>query len=98
MITTQNGFTYRADDYNETMNGSTTSLSGSNFSLNGIVTTLTDIDAFKFTLNNNSNILLNVVPFNIGSNYIGANLDVKVELYNSTGALLKTYDPADIMS
>ena len=98
IITTQNGFTYRADDYNETMNGSTTSLSGSNFSLNGIVTTPTDIDAFKFTLNNNSNILLNVVPFNIGSNYIGANLDVKVELYNSTGALLKTYDPADIMS
>jgi hypothetical protein len=95
---TDNGFGYRTDDYNDNMNGSTTQLSGGNFSLNGIITTPTDVDAFKFVLNNNSNIILNVVPFNIGSNYIGANLDAKVELYNSSGTLLKTYDPSDIMA
>jgi hypothetical protein len=65
----------------------------SNFSLSGIVTTANDVDAIKFSLANNSNVLLNIIPYNIGANYVGANLDVKAELYNSTGTLIKTYDP-----
>jgi hypothetical protein len=98
LITNGNGFTYRTDDYNDNMNGSTTPLNGNSFSLSGVITTSTDVDAFKFTLNSNSNILLNVIPYNIALNYVGANLDIKVELYNSSGALLRSYNPADIMA
>ncbi|MBP6431919.1 MAG: zinc-dependent metalloprotease [Ferruginibacter sp.] len=98
ITSSQNGLGYRTDDYNEAMNGSTTQLSGNSFSINGIITTPTDVDAFKFTLANNSNIILNIVPFNIGSNYVGANLDTKVELYNSSGTVIRTYNPTDIMA
>jgi len=55
IITTQNGFGYRADDYDETLNGTTVALPGNSFNINGIITTNTDKDAIKFTLNTNSN-------------------------------------------
>ena len=93
IIATQNGFTFRPDDYTEILNGSTYTLPVSNFNINGIITTNTDKDAFKFTLAQNSNFHLTAIPFNVGSNYIGANLDIKLELYNSAATLIRTYDP-----
>ena len=97
IIATQNGFGYRVDDYSETLNASAFTLPASNFTVNGIITTTTDKDAFKFTLTRNSNIHLTAIPFNVGGNYIGANLDIKLELYNSSGTLIKSYDPAATM-
>jgi len=94
IIATQNGFSYRADDYTETLNGSTYTLPVTNFNLNGVISTSTDRDAFRITLTQNSNFHLSAVPFNVGSNYIGANLDIKIELYNSAAGLIRTYDPA----
>ncbi len=98
IITTQNGFTYRPDDYAETLNASTYTLPTTNFSVNGIITTNTDKDAFKFTLTQNSTFHLSAIPNNVGSNYIGANLDIKIELFNSAATLISTYDPAGVMS
>lgn len=98
IITTQNGFGYRPDDYAETLNASTYTLPATNFNVNGIITTNTDKDAFRIVLAHNSNFHLTAIPFNVGSNYIGANLDIKIELYNSGGTLLRTYDPATTMS
>ena len=98
IITTQNGFGYRADDYSETMNVSTTSLTPGNFTKDGIISTNTDNDAFKLTIAQNSSFHFTAVPYNVGSNYIGANLDIKLELYNAGGILINTYDPADILS
>jgi hypothetical protein len=98
MITTQNGFGYRADDYGETLNASTTTLPPGNFVTDGIISTNTDKDAFKFIIAQNSSFHLAAVPFNVGSNYIGANLDIKIELYKANGNLINTYDPADFMS
>ena len=97
IITTQNGFGYRTDDYAETMNGSTTLLGPGNFSTDGIITTNTDKDAFKFSVNQNSNFHLTATPFNVGANNSGANLDIKMELYNNAGTLINTYDPVNSM-
>lgn len=98
IIATENGFTYRADDYAETLDAGTYALTGLNYNISGIINTNTDKDAFKFTLTQNLNFHLTAIPFNVGANYIGANLDVKLELYNSSAALIRTYDPAAMMS
>ena len=97
IITTQNGFGYRPDDFGETMDASTYTLPSGNFSVNGIITTNSDVDAFRFIIAQNSNFHLTAIPFNVGSNYIGADLDIKLQLFNSAGALLETYDPAQTM-
>jgi hypothetical protein len=97
IITSQNGFTYRPDDYSETLTAGTHSLGGNSFNIDGIITTSHDKDAFKYTLLQSSNFHLDVIPFNIGGNYIAANLDTKLLLYNGT-SLINTYDPAITMS
>ncbi len=98
VITSQNGFGYRADDYTETMDAGTTVLAAGNFIKEGIITTTTDKDAFKFIKTQNGNFHLTAVPFNVGVNYIGANLDIKIQLYNNGGDLINTYDPSATMS
>jgi hypothetical protein len=97
-ITTQNGFDYRVDDYTETFNGSTTAFPGNNFNVNGVITVNTDKDAFKFTLNSNSNLHLTASPFSVAANASGADLDIAFELYNSSATLIRTYDPLTSLS
>ncbi len=97
IITSINGFTYRTDDYTETMDGGSFSLGGTSFSVDGIITTNTDKDAFKYVVSQTVNFHLDAIPFNIGANYIGANLDMKIKLYNGT-TLIQTYDPPTTMS
>ncbi len=98
IIATQNGFGYRPDDYTETLNASTYILSSSNLSVTGIIGANADKDAFKFTLSQNSNFHLTAIPFNVAANYIGADLDIKLELYNASATLIRTYDPQETMS
>ena len=97
ILATQNGFTYRTDDFGQTMDAGTYTLPSANFSVNGIITTNDDVDAFKFNVAQNSNLHLTAIPFNVSSNWIGANLDIKLELYNSLGTLIATYDPPATM-
>ncbi|MEI9957012.1 MAG: T9SS type A sorting domain-containing protein [Ferruginibacter sp.] len=98
IITSQNGFGYRPDDYTETLNASTTALPAGNFTMPGLISTNTDKDAFKFTLNQNSNFHLTAIPYSVGAGNDGANLDIKLEIYNAAGTLINTYDPAETMS
>ncbi len=98
VISTQNGFGYRTDDYSDDINGTPTVLNTIGGSVNGLISTSTDKDAFKFTMTKSSNIILNVNPYSVGTNDDGADLDAKVELYNSSKQLLGTYDPPSVMS
>lgn len=93
-IANGNGFTYRADDYGQTLNGSTTTLASTGFSLNGLISTNSDKDAFKVVLAQNRNVSISAVPFNLGNGSNGSNLDLKVEMYNGSASLIRTYDPA----
>ena len=97
-IVTQNGFSYRADDYGETMGTGTFALPSTNFSVNGIISTSTDKDAFKMTLTQNSSIHLSASPASVGANNAGADLDIKLSLYNSVGTLIATFDPPATLS
>ena len=97
LIATQNGFTYRTDDYNDSLNSSSFAISPSNINLAGIITTATDKDVFRLPLAQNTNLHVDVIPFSIDANDAGADVDLKVELFNSSAQLLRTYDPENIM-
>jgi Secretion system C-terminal sorting domain len=98
IITTQNGFDYRADDYTEALNATATVINPTSFTKSGIITTTTDKDAFRFVLSGTSAIHIDAKPFGIGPNNDGANLDIKVQLYNAALQLIRTYDPANAMA
>ena len=95
IITTANGFGYRADDYAETLDNTTYSLGTDNFSTTGIITTTTDNDAFKFTVSRNATLHLEATPFGINNTDEAANLDIKILLYNSSKVLINTFNPGD---
>ena len=98
IITTQNNFTYRADDYPDAMNNVTGKVTISATPIKGIITTSTDIDVFKVGMATNSNFTLFVDPFSVGANNAGADLDVKVSLYDASKTLIKVYNPEDKMN
>jgi hypothetical protein len=98
IIVSSNGFSYRADDYAETLDNSTTTLNINNINVSGIITTTTDKDAFKIIVTENSAIHIEVNPYSLSANNAGANLDVMLSLYNSTNTLIRTYDPLTTMN
>lgn len=98
IITTQNGFGYRADDFEDEIGATNYVLGATNFSAEGIISTNTDKDAFKFILQDNENLHISVTPFSLNSSNAGANLDVKVFLYNQAHTLIRTYDPISSLS
>jgi hypothetical protein len=98
IIATQNGFGYRTDDYNETLNAGTFTLQGNNFNHAGVISTNSDKDAFKFTLLQNTNFNLSAIPFNVSGNWIGANLDTRIELYSSPTTMIRDYNPMTSLS
>ena len=98
IITSQNGFTYRIDDFAATLDNSTTVINPAGFNVQGIITTDTDIDAFKFTIAKAGFMHISVTPYSVGSLNDGADLDVKLMLYNSSKTLIATYNPLDVMN
>lgn len=99
IITTRNGFTYREDDHSNDPNDSPTEviIKDNLFKANGIIATNTDKDVFKFSLKQKSNIQLNALPFSVGENNEGANLDVKLVLLNESLEVIGEYDPKNIL-
>ncbi len=98
IITTQNGFTYRPNDFSATLGNTTTVINPSGFNVQGIITTHTDIDAFKFTIAQPGFMHISVTPYSVGPSNEGADLDVKLMMYNSSKTLIATYNPLDIMN
>src|SRR5690606_13310413 len=68
------------------------------FETNGIITTNTDRDVFKFNLKQRSNITLHALPFSVGDNNEGANLDVKLVLLNEAMEVVGDYDPEEVLN
>lgn len=96
IITTQNGFGYRTDDYTDIL--ATAYPIQGNFNVTGVIETNSDKDAFKFTLPGNRSIHLSAIPGNVSSNWIGANLDIGIELYNSDSILIQDYNPLNTLT
>ena len=98
IITTKNGFTYRSDDFNDDINGALTKLNPFSINTEGIISTNTDKDAFSFELKQSSNFKLDAIPFSVGAGNEGANLDIKLSLYNAAAQLIRVFNTAGSMS
>ncbi len=93
IITTQNGFTYRDDDSGDTIaTAKPLTISSTFISGSGIIERNTDLDFYSFVTGTGL-ISLMVNPFNRGPN-----LDILAELYNSTGTLIASSNPTDLLS
>ncbi len=92
IITTNNGFGYRTDDYTS---AHVIGISSNYYSRTGIVSTTSDQDIFRFDLGQNGQFTAVVRPFAVGANNSGANLDVKLTLQNANGTTIAVYDYKD---
>lgn len=101
IITTNNGFGLLPDDYTATLDNTTAPLNPVSFNKSGVISSSTDKDAFKFTLTTASNMHIDVKPFDLAILPVandGANVDIKVCLFNGAKVMIRTYDPAQTMS
>lgn len=88
IITSQNGFGYRADDHGSTIGtASNLTLSGSSLSGSGIIERNTDADVFAFSTDSGT-INLNISPFQRGPN-----LDILAQLYDASDNLITSSNP-----
>ncbi|MBA2250220.1 MAG: T9SS type A sorting domain-containing protein [Chitinophagaceae bacterium] len=100
IITSNNGFTYRPDDYSDDPNTNPALITITNqaFNVSGLITTTTDKDAFKIVLPQNGTLHLNASPYSVGINDDGADLDIKLTLLNAAKQTINTYNPATLLS
>jgi hypothetical protein len=93
IITTKNGFSYRADDHGNFV-GDATPLNSSPTSLSsqGIIETTSDVDVFSFETGAGS-VTINITPFTPGPN-----LDVRASIYTSAGVLVATSNDSTTLS
>ena len=94
ILTTNNGFTYRPDDYSDdpNVNPAPIAIVNKAFSTSGIISTTNDKDVFEIYLSQNGTIHLNAIPFSVGANENGADLDIKLTLLNAQKRPIKVYD------
>ena len=92
VITTNNGFTYRADDFgNSIAAAATLNFAGTNITQKGIITTQGDVDAFKIVIPTAGVYSLFAAPTSLSSTtYSGANLDVRMWITTSAGSIIST--------
>jgi len=100
IITSSNGFGYRPDDHNNEANASATNIdiSMNQFDVNGVIEKITDRDVFRFNLIVSGNLHVDAAPYNLGSSDAGSNLDMEIQLLNSSQAVVGTYNPDALLS
>lgn len=93
IITTQNGFGYRADDHgNSAGTAGGFDVIGNNVVATGIIERNTDVDVFSFTTG------AGAVAFTATPAARGPNLDILLQLYDSNGQLVASANPADALN
>lgn len=99
IITTNNDFGYRTDDYNGTFAGAAnTFFTNNQLTINGVIERTNDMDMIKFIQPALGRFQLNASPYSVGSSNAGSDLDMQVTLYNSSQAQLNIYNPGTLLS
>jgi len=76
----------KTDDYSNT----TTNAKQLTSSFDGLINTQGDVDFFY--VNNTTSKTISVTPYSVGANNSGANVDLLLKVYNSSGTLISTVD------
>ncbi|WP_121354488.1 zinc-dependent metalloprotease [Flavisolibacter nicotianae] len=99
VITGSNGFGYRKDDHGNTSSTATTATFTNNqFAVKGIIESPEDADLIKFTVASKNRFQLSALPFSIGADDAGADVDMQVSLLNSKQTDSIVYNPATKLS
>jgi hypothetical protein len=99
VITTNNGFTFRTDDYTNSINqAGNIAFTNNQFVVNGVVETTTDVDLVKFSMPVNARFQLDAIPYNVGTGNNGSDVDLQIALYNSQKVLVRTFNPGTLLS
>jgi len=99
VITKYNGFGFRADDHGNTFAGATnTFFTNNQVNAGGVIEQNTDQDMFKFTIPVQGEFTLNAIPYNVGTNNAGSDIDMQVTLYNSSQTPINVYNPVSTLS
>ena len=99
VITSSNGFGYRADDYSATFaNAITAPFLANEFIVDGMIGQNSDQDMIRFTQPGFGRFQLTGIPYNVGSGNSGSNLDLQISLYNSSETLLNVFNPGTLLS
>jgi hypothetical protein len=87
----QNGLVAIADDHGDSIASATSLGLGPTVATAGLISTRSDVDVFSFTTSGGR------VVFQADPDQPGANLDIRLDLLSSTGALLVSADPVSAM-
>lgn len=101
VITSASNFGYRTDDYSATMNASATLASfnsNQQFTINGVIERTDDKDVFRFIMPSIGTFKLDAIPYNVGTGNSGSDLDLQVELINSSLTTLGVFNPSNVLS
>ncbi|MGC4037156.1 MAG: T9SS type A sorting domain-containing protein [Chitinophagaceae bacterium] len=99
IITGYNGFWFRTDDHANTFAAATNeTFTNDRFDVNGVIEKNTDQDMFKFIIPVDGEFKLDAIPYNVGANNAGSDLDMQVTLYNSSQTAINVYNPANTLS
>jgi Dual-action HEIGH metallo-peptidase len=94
-----NGVTYRSDyASNALTNATSESFSNDQFTASSILVKNTFQNVYKFDVPSLKLFQLSAVPFNVGAGNAGANLDLKVTLYNSAQVQLNSYTSSSTLN
>jgi hypothetical protein len=95
VITTENGFGFRMDDFENDLNESAFNLGVNTFLLSGVISTNMDVDAFQFQVSENSRVHLEAKPGGINAMAEGVNMDIQLSIYNDKKERIGIYNPEE---
>lgn len=98
IITSNNNISYRQDDYTDSMNNAINVTNDDSTTIEGIISENTDKDVFKFSYNKQSRVIVQADPYSIGNENKGANLDIKLSLFDSSYNFINSFDATSSMS
>lgn len=93
IITTKNGFTYKADEAGgTTATAAPLGVAGAAVNSTGVITTRTDVDVFSFTTG------AGAVTLNVNPAALSPNLDIQADLLDAAGNVLTSVNPVDALN
>lgn len=99
IITTNNGFGFRTDDYPGAFAAAPAiPFAASQFTVSGIIEQNTDQDMIKFTQPATGRFVLSAIPYNVGTGNAGSDLDLQITLYNNAQTQLNVFNPGTTLN
>jgi hypothetical protein len=94
-----NDIGFRPDDHgNSKQTASNITVANDRFKSTGIINNAADKDYFKLKIDVRSRLQTVVFPYSVAEKNSGANIDIGVTLFSSTGEVLRTFNPRTLLN